>query len=148
MFQARKFSKESYEIYDKMIKDVVCSFIQKMGGVIEKIEEDYDFDIEASFRNKKYYFEVEAKSKYRFTDRDSFPFATVSFTGRKLRLHIKNPFWYVIVNYKDMVAIFCHSNNIYKNEYKEALYIDSQHRSGADEFYRVPKEYCKFIKIQ
>ena len=147
MYQARKFSKESYDQYDSMIKNIVVDYIECKGGVIDKIEEDYSFDIEAYYNNKKYYFEVEAKSKYRFTDADSFPFNTVSFTGRKLRLHKIRPFWYLIVNHLDLVAIVCYSSEIYKDEYRESLNISSAHRNGLDEFYRVPKENCKFIDL-
>ena len=147
MLEARKFSKESYDQFDSMVKNIVIDFIEYNGGLITKAEEDYSFDIEFSYNDMGYLAEVEAKSNYRFNDADSFPFETVSFTGRKLRLHNITPFWYIVVNYIDMVAIVCHSSKIYRDEYLEQLNINTEHRKGRDEFYRVPKEECKFINL-
>ena len=147
MLEARKFSKESYDQFDSMVKNIVIDFIEYNGGLITKAEEDYSFDIEFSYNDMSYLAEVEAKPNYRFNDADSFPFETVSFTGRKLRLHNITPFWYIVVNYIDMVAIVCHSSKIYRDEYLEQLNINTEHRKGGDEFYRVPKEECKFINL-
>lgn len=147
MYNARKFSQKSYDTFDSKIKDIVINHIKSKGGSIDRSDEDYHFDIEASYRGKKFYIEVEAKSKYRFKDIQSFPFSTVSFTGRKLRLHKIRPFWYWIVNYEDMIAIVANSNKIYKDEYRESLDINTEDRKGLDEFYRVPKDECYFIAL-
>lgn len=147
MFEARKFSQSSYDLYDQSTKDIWISFIKKHGFSITKDEEDYMVDIEAEKDGLVYYFEIESKHGYRFYDEQSFPFDTVSFAGRKKRLCDYFPFWYIIINPETMTAISCHSNVIFNEEYTESLNINSRDRSGMDEFYRVPKQKCKFINL-
>jgi hypothetical protein len=147
MFDARKFNQESYDCYDKMIKDLWIDFIKSKGFTITKSEEDYEVDIKAEKNGFEYCFEVESKSTYPFYDEESFPFDSVSFAGRKKRLADKNSFWYVIINHKTETAIVCHSDVIFNDEYIETININTNQRQGLDQFYRVPKHKCRFIKI-
>ena len=146
-FQARKFNQESYDYFDKRIKDLWIDFIKDYGFVVTKSDEDYSVDIEAERNGYKFYFEVESKSTYSFHDKESFPFDTVSFAGRKKRLADKFFFWYVIINDKTKTAIICDSKTIYNEDYTETININTNQRQGLDEFYRVPKDKCKFIKL-
>lgn len=120
----------------------------KRGYTVIKEVEDYKHDLVLSKNGKTFYFELEVKHNYPFTNRDSFRFPTVSFLGRKKKLHDFKKFNYVIICRETKWAITCESEHIYKDEYTEVLDINTSHRQGTDEFYRVPKEFCNFFKIQ
>ena len=95
----------------------------------------------------RFFFELETKSKYPFTTMDTFPFDSVSFLGRKKRLHLKNKFHYIIICRETEWAVTCESQDIFKEEYLESLNINTPNRKGKDQMYRVPKAKCIFFNI-
>lgn len=143
-----KFVPECYESSDKLGKDILRNFLLKRGWTILKDTEDGNHDIVAEKDGVTSYFEVELKNKYKFTDKESFKFTTVSFLGRKRRLHLKHPFNYVIICSETGYAITLHSNEIFCEEYVEKLKINTERRKGEDTFFRVPKDLCTFFKIK
>ena len=147
IYGARKFNQDSYDKNDYFAREKFSEFIIRKGHLIIKNEEDYNHDLQTVKNNKKYLFELEVKSKYVFTDRDSFPFQTVSFLGRKKRLHDFMPFYYVIICRETEWALVCHSENIFIDDYVENIEINTLHRIGNDELYRVPKNKCLFFDI-
>lgn len=146
-YPARKFNKKSYEINDSWAKDLFSTFLTRRNHIIVQSEEDYFHDLVTIKNNQKYYFELEVKTNYPFTCQADFKFPTVSFTGRKIRLHQKNPFHYVIVCRETRHALTCFSTDIYNDNYIEEININTKDRSGLDSFYRVPKHLCKFFKL-
>ena len=146
--KARKFVQESYDNNDKYARDIFKAFITGKNHFVTKNEEDMMHDVVTLKGGCVYYFELEVKRGREFTTRESFPFGTVSFTGRKIRLHNQQPFWYIIICWESDYALMCHSSVIYNEEYKEQININTVHRQGKDEFYRVPKEKVKFFKIK
>lgn len=147
-YGARKFSKESYNNNDNFAKELFIKFIIQKGHTIINSEENYEHDIITEKDGKTYYFEVEVKHNYPFTDKKSFKFSTVSFLGRKLRLHKIQPFKYVIICAETLYAVACESKLIYKDDYIEELDINKYERKGKDAFYRVPKDDCVFFNIK
>lgn len=146
-YGARKFSQGSYNRNDQHAKDLFLGFITSQGHTVERDEENYNHDLTTIKDNKRFYWELEIKSGYRFIDEQSFPFDSVSFLGRKERLHSIKPFFYVIICRETEVAVMCHSDDIYKEEYKENLDINTKYRQGRDQMYRVPKGLCTFFNI-
>jgi len=145
-YEARIFSQESYDRHDQQVKDIVVAFLKRMNHE-PHAKEDYNHDIISTYQGYEYYWEVEAKTGYRFTSRSTFPFPSVSFAGRKKRLHEKKPFYYFIVNVEDMCGIYCHSSIIYNEQYAQEIMINRE-RKGLDKLYRVPKDKCDFISLK
>lgn len=146
-YGARKFNQGSYNHSDKYAKGLFINYIIKKGHTIINKEENYDHDVITKKDNIIYYFELETKSKYPFTTIETFKFNSVSFLGRKKRLHLKNKFHYIIICRETEWAITCNSEDIFKNEYIENLNINTPNRKGKDQMYRVPKDKCKFFNI-
>ena len=84
------------------------------------------------------------KSNRPWTCREDFQFESVSFLGRKSKWQ-GTPFWYVIICKENCSAIFCRSNIIFNEEYKQIINIYTSQRKGVDNFYRVPKDLCIFV---
>tara|TARA_R110000803_G_scaffold176227_1_gene238706 strand:- start:91 stop:540 length:450 start_codon:yes stop_codon:yes gene_type:complete len=147
-YKARKFSQGSYDHSDKYAKDLFINYICKKGHTIVSEEENYDHDIITEKDDIKYYFELETKSRYPFTSRETFKFNSVSFLGRKKRLHLKNRFHYIIICRETEFALTCDSEDIFKDEYIENLFVNTLNRNGKDQMYRVPKEKCIFFNIK
>jgi len=147
--EAGKFVKDSYNENNDFAINIVQNFLINNGyTIIEKLVEDYNIDIEAKKDNITKLFEVEVKTGYKFTNRESFKFDTVSFLARKKKWNINEGFLYIIICKETDWALVAKSGDIFKPEYKESLQINSYYRKGNDEFYRVPKELCKFFKIR
>jgi hypothetical protein len=146
-YGARKFNQGSYNHSDKYAKDLFINYITKKGHTIINKKENYDHDVITKKDNIIYYFELETKSKYPFTTIETFKFNSVSFLGRKKRLHLKNKFHYIIICRETEWAITCNSEDIFKTEYIENLNINTPNRKGKDQMYRVPKDKCKFFNI-
>jgi hypothetical protein len=87
------------------------------------------------------------KSKRPWTSREDFPFPSVSFLSRKEKWK-EHHFWYVIICKETKAAIFCNSDIIFKENYKQKLYIKTNDRTGLDNFYRVPKQLCIFVPLE
>ncbi len=146
--EAGKFVMESYIENNDYAINIMKMFLLKHGYKIkEKLYEDYDIDILAEKNNKEFLFEVEIKTGYSFTTRESFRFNTVSFLARKEKWK-NTQFYYVIICKETDYALVANSDKIFKNEYKENININTYYRNGKDSFYRVPKEMCKFFKIK
>lgn len=143
----RNFVQEEYDKYDAKAKRLLVDHLIEKGHSIVNSDEDYYHDIVSSKDGVDYFFEVEVKLNRPFSSMRDFPYDTVSFTGRKLRLHNKKPFFYVIFCLETSTCLYCHSNIIYNKKYAEDVYIDSKNRKGMDKLYRVPKEKCKFVKL-
>jgi hypothetical protein len=145
IYGARKFVRESYEKNDLIGKQLLIAYLITKGHTIKKetFQEDYGVDIVTEYQNQTYMFEVEMKDKYNFVDKNTFPFDTVSFLGRKEKWK-KNGYFYCIISTKTNAAIFCHSDVIFDETYKQTIYIETIDRNGLDSFYRVPKDICEF----
>lgn len=146
-YKARKFSQNSYDESDEFAKKIFTDFITKRNHKIIDSEENFKHDFITLKDNKNFYFELEIKSGYPFTSKDDFIFSSVSFLGRKRRLHDSMPFYYIIICKETKYAVFAYSDDIYKDEYFEKLEINTNNRSGYDSFYRMPKDLCKFFYI-
>lgn len=146
-FGARKFNKESYDNNDDFAKQKFINFIIKKGHKIISNQENFNHDIITEKGGVHYYFELEVKRNYPFTSRDTYIFDTVSFLGRKKRLHVKQPFYYIIICIETEWAVCCDSNKIFIDRYVENLDINTTDRNGKDQMFRVPREECLFFNI-
>jgi hypothetical protein len=146
---ARRFSQSSYDENDSWAKEHFLKYItEKRGHTVINSEENMSHDIVTEKDGERYYFELEVKtSRYKFTNEKDFPFPTVSFLGRKKRLHNIQPFHYIIISKATGHAVHAESDIIYRDEYKEEAYINVSDREGDDVLYRVPKESCVFFKL-
>lgn len=147
-YTARNFSQESYDNNDKAAKDQFTQYITNVKHHLTiSTEENYEHDIITQHNGQKHYFELEVKRNYPFTTKENYQFNSVSFLGRKLRLHQIEPFFYVIICHETGYAVGCHSTIIYKDEYRQELTINKYDRKGQDAFYRVPVSKCHFFDI-
>tara|TARA_R110002020_G_scaffold306030_1_gene521997 strand:- start:56 stop:520 length:465 start_codon:yes stop_codon:yes gene_type:complete len=146
-YGARKFNQGSYNHSDKYAKDLFIKYILNKGHKIYDSEENYNHDIITIKNNNKYYFELETKSNYPFTTYDTFPFNSVSFLGRKERLHKIQEFHYIIICRETEWAVCCNSKKIFKKQYLENLDINTLNRKGKDQMFRVPKYKCNFFNL-
>lgn len=146
--KAGVFRKDDYDELNDYAINMITKFLQFFGYDVPKKEEDYTIDIEAYRNNKKYRVEAEVRSDLWFTDRETFPFDTVSFLGRKKKYEDISDFWYFLVCKKTGYAVYCNSNTIYKDIYRETIRVNNIKRYGDDVFYRVPKSLCKFINLK
>jgi len=145
-FEARKFNQESYDTNDAYGKAIVTAWLKDQDWVSKIIdEEDYGIDLEAlDHEGKSHFFEAEVKGNYPWTDKESFPFDTVSFLGRKKKWEGKG-FYYVLVCAETQALCIAHSSDIFKEDFREVRRIRTSHRNGLDAFYRVPKDLCRWI---
>ena len=86
-FGARKFNQDSYDTNDAYGKAIVTAWLKEQSWVKEIIdEEDFGIDLEVvDLKGRSHFFEAEVKGNYPWSNRESFPFKTVSFLGRKKR---------------------------------------------------------------
>lgn len=141
----RSFVQEEYDKYDAKAKRLLIDHLVVKGHNIINSEENYYHDIVSNKDGVNYFFEVEVKLNVPFSSMRNFPYETVSFTGRKLRLHNITPFFYVIFCLDTNAYLYCHSNRIYDERYAKDVVINSKNRKGMDKMYRVPKEFCNFV---
>lgn len=146
-YTARKFSKKSYDKNDEYAKNKISKYLIERGHEIIQDKENYNHDLITKKNGVVFYFEFEVKRNYPFTKKEDYKFDSVSFLGRKVRLHNIEPYYYIILCYETDVAVVCHSSEIFKNEYKEALKLNKYNRKGNDEMYRVPIDKCTFFNI-
>lgn len=141
-YQARKFVKESYDKNDEWAKERVSKLLESKGYDVHISDvEDYGVDITATKGDKTIYVEAEVKHNYQWTNKGDYRFDTVSFLGRKIKWASVG-FWYCIVCAETEAIVCCHSNRIYKDANTEFVNIKTEHRSGLDKLYRVPKDTC------
>jgi len=146
--KAGVFRKDDYDELNDYAINMITEFLEFFGYDVPKKEEDYTIDIEAYRNNKMYRIEAEVRSDLWFIDRETFPFDTVSFLGRKKKYKDISDFWYFLVCKKTGHAVYCNSNTIYKDMYRETIKVNNTKRYGDDVFYRVPKTLCKFINLK
>ena len=139
-----RFNQKSFDDNDAIGKELLMAFLHSVGHDISENCDIYGIDFFSEFKGKKYYWEVEMKSRRAWTTREDFPFESVSFLQRKEKWK-ETPFWYVIICKETNAAIFCKSSIIFNEKYKEKVRIFTQDRKGFDNFYRVPKELCIFV---
>jgi hypothetical protein len=145
--EARNFNKKSYNENNQLAKSLLINWLKNYKHQIINESENYNHDIISKCNDKTFYFEVEMKIGYPFTNKESFKFNTVSFLGRKERLHQIHPFTYVIICKETNWALAANSNDIFKKEYIQNVHVNSKDRYGDDIMYRVPKQYCKFFNL-
>jgi len=145
-YTARKFQQNQYDKCDSISKKVFVEFIENRGHTIVSKEEDYNHDIVTEKDGTYHYFELETKRGYPFRGRESFPFQSVSFLGRKKRLHEIKHFHYIILCWETKYAVGCHSSDIFLEKYAQERHLSNKERNGLDRFYRVPKNKCYFFK--
>lgn len=146
-YGARKFNQKSYNENDEEAKKIFKNYIIKKGHKIINDKENFYHDIVTEKNGKLFYFEVEIKRNYSFTVRESFKFPTVSFLGRKERLHKIHEYKYIIICKETNWAVGCDSKDIFKEEYVEFRHINTSDRKGLDKLYRVPRDICKFFDL-
>ena len=144
--KAPKFRQDSYDANNEWGISRVKKLLKKRGYTIIEKEEDYNIDIEAKKDGKIFLFEVETKAGYPFRNKKTFKFDTVSFLARKSKW-ASTPFWYIIICRETESFVCCHSNTIFKEEYKKTIEVNSKYREGTDSFYRVPKDLCYWNKF-
>lgn len=147
MSNPREFVREEYDRYNQISITTFSDHLEKRGHTIIQSEEDYLHDIISEKDGVRYYFELEVKVDYPFRSRRSYPFSTVSFTSRKLRLHKIKPFIYIILCLETLSYLYCDSTTIYNEEYCESVKIHTKNRQGVDLLYRVPKSKCRFRRL-
>jgi hypothetical protein len=147
IYKARKFSKKSYDENDNYAKIKITKFLINRGHEVIQDKENYNHDLITKKNNLMFYFEFEVKRNYPFTSKKDYKFKSVSFLGRKIRLHEIYPFYYMILCYETNCVVFCHSSKIFKIEYKEKLILKKYDRNGNDEMYRVPINECNFFNV-
>lgn len=147
IYSARKFNSREYDKYDSWAKDIVSGFLESRGHYIISSEEDYNHDLVTKRCNQLYYFELEVKVGYPFTSDQDYRFDTVSFLGRKRRLHDIKPFFYVIICKETSAALYCASDVIYDDNHIEYVSVNSENRTGNDKMYRVPVNKCGFFNL-
>jgi hypothetical protein len=143
--KAGVFSQRAYDESDQYAKDILINFVNKRGHTVLNSNENMYFDITTSKDGVVYRFEVETKQGRPFTTRDTFKFPTVSFLGRKKRLHDIEPFYYVIICPETEWALSADSVDIFQERYVEEVNVDSRDRAGKDLMYRIPREKCVFF---
>ena len=146
--QARTFNRELYNESDEKAKQLFKAHLESKGHIIIKDIEDYEHDLVSSKNGKIFYFELELKLAYQFKDEASFKFDTVSFLGRKERLHKIQPFHYIIICPDTKMAITAYSDDIYNEQYKVERYANQAYKQGLDCFYRTPKDKTRFFKLE
>jgi len=146
-YTARKFDKNTYDKYDNFAKEKIINFLKIRGHTIINRKENYSHDLITNKNGIIYYFELEVKIGYPFTSKNDYKFNTVSFLGRKKRLHDIAPFYYLILCKETNCVLFCESSNIFKDKYLEKIGVNTNNRRGKDEMYRVPINICKFFTI-
>tara|TARA_R110000764_G_scaffold770_2_gene2881 strand:- start:226 stop:669 length:444 start_codon:yes stop_codon:yes gene_type:complete len=146
IYPARKFVQSSYDENDNFGRSVLIDWLEKQEWVIHVFDdEDYGVDLIALDKHgNQHKFEAEVKTNYPWTDMKSFKFNTVSFLGRKKKW-MEQGFYYALICKETKAMCIAHSSIIYKEEHREELRIKTSDRSGADAFYRVPKDQCKWI---
>lgn len=142
-----RFNQESFDTNDAMGKELLMVFLRSKGHNISVNCDKYAVDLVSTMNEKDYLWEVEIKIKRPWTTKEDFPFPSVSFLGRKEKWKDTN-FWYIIICNETHAAIFCHSSVIFREQYKEKLYIKTHDRQGRDNFFRVPKDLCIFVPPQ
>lgn len=146
-YPARKFNQQSYNTSDQWARNIFILYLINRDFYITNAQETYDVDILAKKDNQDYRFELEVKRHYPFTCAEDYKFDTVSFLGRKERLHKKEPFIYVIICYETKYALCCNSSDIYKDEYVSLRNVNTAHRKGLDKFYNLPLDKVKFFNL-
>ena len=147
-YPARKFNQQSYNTSDQWARNIFILYLINHDFYITNALENYDVDILAKKDGKEYRFELEVKRNYPFTCAEDYKFNTVSFLGRKERLHKKEPFIYVIICYETKYALCCNSNDIYKDEYVSVRNVNTAHRKGLDKFYNLPLDKVTFFNLE
>lgn len=142
-----QFLPKEYARCDAWAKEIFSEFVTARGHEIIKSHEDYNHDLVTFFNGRHWFFELEVKTGYGWRDEQDFPFETVSFLGRKRRMHNINPFYYVVICRETLAAIMCHSSDIYDALYFERVDLSQKQRLGKDDFYRVPKGKCRFFSL-
>ena len=141
----RTFCEKQYSEHDVLGKRKFQSFCEKQGFEYNIPNENKGIDATMIINGIEYKCEIEVK-KSRWKSKKDFPFHTVSFLGRKKRLHDKGPFYYFIFSYYENAALCCNSINIYKDEYITNKFADRKNgNADIDEYYHVPKSRVYFF---
>jgi hypothetical protein len=142
-----KFNQDSYDENDPKAKEIFVALLEREGYTDIDTAETFSHDIKAKDKEGNViYFEVEMKNSVDFTTVETFRYRLVNFLARKEKYHQEHPFHYIIIG-NNGYAIHCKSEDIFKPEYKEKLFVNTSHRKGEDEFFRVPKNKVNFFKV-
>lgn len=138
------FIQESYNTYNQKGIKLLSDYISSKDYKIIPKEEDFNIDIIAYKKGKKFLFEAEMKKDVSITTPEAF-YKTVSFLSRKRKFAITNRFIYFIISNKNSGAIWAYSDIIFDEKYKVQKDISKDGRTGSEYFYEVPRELCNFI---
>jgi hypothetical protein len=148
MYEARKFSQESYNKYNDSTINKVITHLESLGYKIIRRDETFSHDlIIQKADGPEVYVEVEASAAWEFTTRDTYKYPNVNFLGRKQKMHIEHPFMYIIVCVKTDWALACDSNVIYNTGRRKEIHVNSQFKKGSDEVFYLPKDKVSFFKL-
>jgi hypothetical protein len=139
-----KFNQKSFDENDGTGRELLTAFLSKRCHNVSNNSDKYGIDLVSEKDGVGYKWEVEMKTKRQWTCREDFPFDSVSFLNRKAKWK-DTQFWYVIICSETRAALFCRSDVVFNEKYKQKLYINTGQRKGEDEFYRVPKQLCIFV---
>ena len=139
-----KFNQKSFDENDGIGRELLTAFLSKRCHNVSNNSDKYGIDLVSEKDGVDYKWEVEMKSRRPWTCMGDFAFKSVSFLNRKAKWK-DTQFWYVIICSETRAALFCRSDIVFDEQYKEKLYINTGQRKGEDEFYRVPKQLCIFV---
>lgn len=134
-----RFSATAFNKWDEHGKEIVKAYLLDHGHIIVPNPDRYGVDLYSDKNGKLYRWEVEVKTKIKWTSQQDYPYDTVSFLGRKEKW-TEFPFWYCIVCAKTSEILFAYSQQIYHKEFEVNKYIGE--RSEVQRFYHVPKHLC------
>lgn len=134
------FLQTSYDKNDTLGKSLLTWYLMKSGHTVNVPKENFGIDMTSTKDGKQYHWEVEMKASAIWTGEADFPYPTVSFLKRKAKMG--DNFWYAIICKDTQALVMARSTDIFKDEYKENVNVNTSDRQGVDEFYRVPKSKC------
>jgi len=145
--EARTFDQKMYDVTDERARLIFKAFLEGRGHKVIHDTEDYKHDLITEKDGKIHYFELEFALTHLFSSEQDYKFKTVSFLGRKKRLHDIHEFNYVIICPTTMSALSANSNDIFQEKYLTEVTVNTPNRKGLDSFYRIPKDKVTFFKI-
>lgn len=139
------FNQLEYNKWDDWGKSVLINWLSNKGHTMVHNPDRYGIDLYSDLNGKLYLWEVEVCTWIEWNTKESYPYESVSFLGRKIKWNDWN-FFYCIICAKTEAIIICESSVIFNDNYKTQRYVKT--RNCYETFYMVPKHLCKYINAQ